>query len=364
MSSLTNPSRLLQRNLLQYREELTVSRLLLALPPSDGFITEISEQLSEEGAVHLFTHMAEVNELAVRVLPEANVVYSHDPSQLQAPFDLIIVYLQKSRPFTSAVLDQLCPLLTDNGRVLFVGENGEGIKSWRKHLQAWGDVESIASGCHSGLLELTPNEAARAASPTLEEKHFTINIADTEVDIVSLPGVFSHGRLDAGTHLLLETLAGENIRGQVLDFGCGAGVIGSWLASRHPRCRPTLLDTDAMALESARRTLATNNIDGKVIASHGMKAVSGRYDWIISNPPFHQGVKTRYDITEAFLRQAKEHLNRGGQLRIVANNFLRYQPLIEETFGHCEILAQAKGFTIYGATAAERFASAAIDRAE
>lgn len=365
---LTNPSRLLERNieeLASARNEQPVTRLLIAYPPADSVIELIKRQMPET-EIAVLTNLVPVQQQAIRTLPAENVVCSHDLQLLIAPVDQIVLYLQKSRPFNTALLDQLCPMLTENGRILLVGENGEGIKSWRKHLQEWGEVNSIASGCHSGLLELLPDTIARQADKQeWPEERFAFEIAGTGVDVISLPGVFSHGRLDAGTSLLLETLSQENIRGQVLDFGCGAGVIGSWLANRHHRCRPTLLDVDAMALEASRRTLQANGIEGgKIIAGNGLQGLTGRYDWIISNPPFHEGVKTRFDVTEALLLQAKAHLARGGQLRIVANNFLRYQPLIEEAFGHCEILAQGCGFTIYGATLASKFIWAKIDNAD
>ena len=198
-----------------------------------------------------------------------------------------------------------------------------------------------------------PKPARQAQPPKIES--FDIEVADTAVQVRSLPGVFSHGRLDAGTRLLLETLAKEKVQGEVLDFGCGAGIIGSWLGNRHPGCQLSLLDTEAMALESSRQTLTANDLEGQVIASHGLGAVSGKYDWIISNPPFHEGVKTRYDVTEAFLADCRRHLGRGGQLRIVANSFLKYAPLIKQAFGHCQELARRDGFTIYGATASADF---------
>ena len=349
MSSLTNPSRLL----LRHDEELAVPRLLLAMPPADSCVQELKNQLPEAD-IHVFTTAAEVNEQSRSVLLKDKVIYSHTPEAFSGSFDVVVLFLQKSKPMVSAMVDQLCRKLAENGSLLLVGENGTGIKSWKKRLQNWGATDSIGSGCHSGLLVLNPDEATRNSNPVLEEARFPIDIAGTRVDIMSLPGVFSHGRLDVGTRLLLETLANEKIHGSVLDFGCGAGVIGSWLASRYS-CQPTLLDTEAMALESARRTLKANGIDGTVIASHGLSSLSGKYDWIISNPPFHEGVKTRYDVTEAFLTQCREHLCRGGQLRIVANSFLRYRPLIEDAFGHCQELAKGNGFTIYGATLASKF---------
>ena len=346
MSSQTNPSRLLLRNSC----ELDARRLLLVMPPADSVITDLGSDLPDTG-ISVFTTVYEVAQVAGHSLEADKVAYTHDLAELKGEFDAIVVFLQKSKPFVDAMLGQLCPRLAESGMVWLVGENGTGIKSWKKRLEQWGKVEASFSGCHSGLLGLLPGEASRVPVAAMKETSFSVGVAGTEIDVRTLPGVFSHGRLDVGTKLLLETLSKENIRGQVLDFGCGAGVIGTWLATRHNRCRPTLLDTDAMAIESARRTLAANNIEGgKVVASHGLAEVKGRYDWIISNPPFHEGVKTRYDVTEQFLTDCKNHLCKGGQLRIVANSFLKYRPLIEEAFGHCEELAKGEGFTIYGAT--------------
>ncbi len=349
MSSLTNPSRLLLRNL----EELDVSRLLLAMPPADAGLAELVSELPETD-IEAYTTLVEVSELAEKTLTADRVTYSHLPAS-EVPFDAVILFLQKSRPLMEFMLKQLCPLLGKEGFLLLVGENGSGIKSWKKRLGQYGDVDVIDSACHSGLIRLYPSEDMRSSHGKPESARFTVDVAGQSLDVVSLPGVFSYGRLDVGSRLLLETLSKEVVRGKVLDFGCGAGVIGSWLAARDARCRPTLLDADAMAVEASRLTLAANGLDGKVIASHGLTQVSQKYDWIISNPPFHEGVKTRYDVTETFLRDCRSHLCRGGQLRIVANSFLRYRPLIEEAFGHCEELARADGFTVYGATLGNQY---------
>jgi len=70
---------------------------------------------------------------------------------------------------------------------------------------------------------------------------------------------------------------------------------------------------------------------------------------ILSNPPFHVGVHTDYFATENLLRKAAKHLKNGGELRLVANSFLKYQPLIEEHLGICAIKAEGQGFRIYRA---------------
>ena len=47
--------------------------------------------------------------------------------------------------------------------------------------------------------------------------------------MVALPGVFSAGKADKATALLLRTLDDLDVSGHaVLDLGCGAGILGAW----------------------------------------------------------------------------------------------------------------------------------------
>ena len=160
--------------------------------------------------------------------------------------------------------------------------------------------------------------------------------------------MFSHGRLDVGTRVLLDTFA-DLPQGKVLDFGCGAGVISAYAQSLPGQRTFTLVDCDALALASSGRTMAHVGADFKVLASDGLSEVEGEFDLILSNPPFHQGVKTHYEATEQFLAQSFRHLKKGGELRIVANSFLRYPPIIKDAFGNCETLLTRDGFSIYRA---------------
>ncbi len=60
-------------------------------------------------------------------------------------------------------------------------------------------------------------------------------------------------------------------------------------------------------------------------------------------------MKTDYRTTETLLAEAVRHLRPGGELRLVANSFLRYPPLIEAAFGNCRTLAERDGFKVYSA---------------
>ncbi|MGE8359898.1 methyltransferase [Pseudomonas sp.] len=262
-------------------------------------------------------------------------------------FDAAVLFLPKSRELTEYLLNALAAQLT--GRELFlVGEKRAGVERAAKQLAAFGKPRKLDSARHCQLWQVRVDEAP--ATPDLEAlaQRYALQLPDGPLTVVSLPGVFSHGRLDVGSALLLEHLDALP-NGHMLDFGCGAGVLGATLKRRYPDSRITLLDVDAFAVASSRLTLAANALEGDVIAGDGIDHAPHELSVILSNPPFHQGVHTHYQATEHLLRQAGRHLAPKGQLRLVANSFLKYPPLIEQHLGPCQTLADARGFRIYRA---------------
>ncbi|CCJ93269.1 Ribosomal RNA small subunit methyltransferase C [Cronobacter malonaticus 681] len=169
-----------------------------------------------------------------------------------------------------------------------------------------------------------------------------------DLTIKTLPGVFSRDGLDVGSDLLLSTLS-PHTKGKVLDVGCGAGVLAAVLASHSPKVRLTLCDVSAPAVEASRGCLAANGFEGEVVASNVFSEIKGRFDMIISNPPFHDGMETSFEAAQTLIRSAVRHLNIGGELRIVANAFLPYPNVLDETFGNHEVLAQTGRFKVYRA---------------
>jgi 16S rRNA (guanine1207-N2)-methyltransferase len=269
---------------------------------------------------------------------------------IQAPerdFDAAVLFLPKSRELCDYLLHALAARLA--GRELFlVGEKRAGIERAAKQLQLYGKPRKLDSARHCQLWQVTVEQAP--ATPDLHAlaQRYELPLADGPLQVISLPGVFSHGRLDRGTALLLQHL--DNLpNGHLLDFGCGAGVLGATLKRRYPQSRVSMLDVDAFALESSRLTLAANGLDAEVIGGDGIHAAPLELDAILTNPPFHQGIHTEYQATETLLRQAAQHLKPGGELRLVANSFLKYPPLIEEHLGPCVTLGTGAGFHLYQA---------------
>ncbi|MBD9414417.1 class I SAM-dependent methyltransferase [Pseudomonas sp. PDM16] len=264
-----------------------------------------------------------------------------------ASFDSAVLFLPKSRELADYLLQALAARLAGH-ELYLVGEKRGGIERAAKQLAAYGKPRKLDSARHCQLWQVTVDNAPAAPDLQALAQRFELPLADGPLQVLSLPGVFSHGRLDRGSALLLEQLDGLP-QGHLLDFGCGAGVLGATLKRRYPQSQLTLLDVDAFAVESSRLTLAANGLEAEVIAGDGIDAAPTGLAAIISNPPFHTGVHTDYQASEHLLREAARHLNKGGELRLVANSFLKYPPLIEQHLGSCQTLIERDGFRIYRA---------------
>ena len=346
LDSLNPPSLLLQKNADLFEN----ARVLLLEPELDGVVTAIGKIAD---LVSVYTSDCRVSDRLQQWQEkeeQAVLYYGYQAEGLVAEYDIAVVFLQKSKPRTDMLLQQAVEGLSDSGQVLLVGENKAGIKSWQKRLKTvLGDVAKLDSARHCVLY--SAEKPVGKETFDIESFFETVVIEqEPSLKIHSLPGVFSHGRLDVGTRLLFKTLD-TKIKGQVLDFGCGAGVVATAIGKRWPNTRLTLVDISALALESSYRTLKANEIEGAVLASDGLSNVKGRFDLIVSNPPFHEGVSTAYDTTENFIRASKRYLKPRGEFRIVANNFLRYPSIIEAVYGHCNVLASGDGFKVYQAKA-------------
>ncbi|EIX9759462.1 TPA: 16S rRNA (guanine(1207)-N(2))-methyltransferase RsmC [Klebsiella pneumoniae] len=278
-----------------------------------------------------------------------------------AECDTLIYYWPKNKPEAQFQLMNLLSLLPVGSDIFVVGENRSGVRSAEQMLAEYAPLNKVDSARRCGLYH-----GRLEKQPTFDADAFWGEYTLDNLTIKTLPGVFSRDGLDVGSQLLLSTLephtkgkvldVGSQLllstlephtKGKVLDVGCGAGVLAAALASHSPKVRLTLCDVSAPAVEASRATLAANSLAGDVFASNVFSEVNGRFDMIISNPPFHDGLQTSLEAAQALIRGAVRHLNSGGELRIVANAFLPYPQVLDETFGFHEVIAQTGRFKVY-----------------
>jgi 16S rRNA (guanine1207-N2)-methyltransferase len=251
-----------------------------------------------------------------------------------ASYDLALSHLPRGRAVQEELIHGVAWVLRPGGRFYFVAHKRAGVKGAIAYTRAvFGrcNVVRQKKGYHVALavkpaeLHVPPQKDGYAAH--------TITLDDVETTLVGKPGVFAWDRLDDGTAALVDAIKIES-GDQVLDLGCGTGLAGLSAARRASNGHVVLVDADVRATESARRTLEANDTANSevLISDCGSGVLDRRFDVVITNPPFHQGVGVDYDVAHQFVRDAARVLRPGGRLFLVANRFLRYGDLIRETF--------------------------------
>ena len=174
-----------------------------------------------------------------------------------------------------------------------------------------------------------------------------VKIKNKDFEFMTDNGVFSKKGLDFGTRSLLETINIEEITGNVLDFGCGYGPIGIYVASM-TNANVHMIDINRRSLELARRNVNLNHVNVQIYESNLYENVTETFDYIISNPPIRVGKTILYEI----LFKAKEHLEKNGKLIIVVNKDQGAKSImkdLEKEYKVC-LLGKNKGFYIIEAT--------------
>ncbi|AZQ85832.1 methyltransferase domain-containing protein [Colwellia sp. Arc7-635] len=338
----SNINQLLIRNI----DALSATTPLLVNIADDGFITQY---LTQHGAAKVDSYHTNYAEYKTCQQLNNARVQAHFCVEYIAKnkHDMAIIHFPKSKAEFAFTLAMLAESMTEDATIVIVGENKGGIKSAEKLSKTYLEYchsADAARHCLMYIAKFIPNIPRFDLQKFY--KHYSVQVQDKTLQIAALPGVFSQKSLDAGTAVLLANLP-DTISGKVLDFGCGAGVIAAYIGTIHPKTTLSLVDVSALALHSAKTTLALNQLTGEYIASDSLSQVKERYDFVISNPPFHQGLKTHYGATEHFLGEIKQNLASKGCITIVANSFLKYAPIMEKSIGKTKTLVVKKGFAIY-----------------
>ncbi len=177
-----------------------------------------------------------------------------------------------------------------------------------------------------------------------DEREVIFEVLDQRLNCTTDAGVFSRDGLDMGTRVLLEAL--PELRGRVLDLGCGWGPVGVALGRRDPALEIVMTDVNARAVELAARNLRANGVtNARAAQSDGFDRVDGDFDFIVLNPPIRTGKAVIYGLFAGAARR----LRPGGEMYVVirkqqgAESAQRY---LETVFGRVERIARDKGYWV------------------
>ncbi len=234
--------------------------------------------------------------------------------------------------------------LAPGGELIAMAPKDRGGGRLRKELEAFGCVVVETSRRHHRLCA-----THRPTAPTGLDEAVARGALQfvSALGLWSQPGVFSWDRIDPGTALLLE--ADRPLAGAGADLGCGVGVLGKAILASPNITSVTLIDIDRRAVAAARR-----NIDDPRAAFMQADARSAAceidgLDFVIMNPPFHEGGREDRTLGHAFVAAAARMLKKGGVCRLVANVDLPYEAALIAHFREVTPIARARGYKVHEA---------------
>lgn len=146
-----------------------------------------------------------------------------------------------------------------------------------------------------------------------ERKIIKFNFDNKVFSIYSDNGVFSKDRFDYGTRVLLNSVDIDKLSGNVLDLGCGLGVVGIILGTFNKCINIDMVDINERAIDLAKNNLVLNNIKANVFVSDIYSNIDNKYDFIITNPPIRAGK----NVIRGFLHGSYDYLKDDGILYFV-----------------------------------------------
>lgn len=184
-----------------------------------------------------------------------------------------------------------------------------------------------------------------------KEDIISFEIAGIKISLYSDNGVFSKGKLDEGTRILLKSVLSLPLEGKILDLGCAIGTIGLTILKKFDNVSVTCSDVNLRALELAKHNAVMLGVDQRIniVESDVFSNIDEKeFDYIITNPPIRAGKRITYKMYEESIK----HLKSGGSLFVVirkAQGASSASKYIKEIFGNIVLVNREKGYHIYQA---------------
>lgn len=268
-------------------------------------------------------------------------------------FDLVLLRPDRQRDQVLYDMARGLRLLRPGGTLLVALPNDWGAARHEKHLRDLAGEVHTLSKHHCRAFWAVKSPAANTAmldewikggqpQPLAEDPRF-----------ITRPGVFSWDEIDPGSKALADHLP-AGLSGSVADLGGGWGYLSQFILEHRPLVREVhLYEADAIALDLARRNLSPfiRQEEGAPVVTCDWADVteglgSATFDTVVMNPPFHQGRQADPMLGHKFMAAAMAALRPGGQLWMVANQFLPYERFLTEALPNTHVVWQSGGYKI------------------
>lgn len=262
--------------------------------------------------------------------------------------DALMYRVSKEKPVVHHIINEASRVLKVGGRLLISGEKNEGIKSYISKAKKLFDGACDAEKADKNywLAELTrPSELG----PMLDDQGYRqlrITTSDQHYSFISKPGLFGWDKIDQGSAFLidqLDAMLSKQSYGRVLDLGCGYGFLSRHVISKCNALVAT--DNNIAAIQACNENLAEFD-HADVIAANCAEGITGPFDTIICNPPFHSGFSVENSLTDRFLAMTSTKLATDGTAYFVVNKHIALERKASSLFKSVETFADNGSFKL------------------
>ena len=240
------------------------------------------------------------------------------------------------------VIAQALRVVKPGGALTVLAPKDKGGSRLRKALEGFGCAVTEDARKHHRFCFVARPDRPKGLTPAITAGSPRILEA---LGLWSQPGVFSWDRIDPGSAKLVELI--PNLAGRGADLGCGIGVLDGPILASPAVTELTCVDLDRRAVACAEHNL--NDPRARVVWGDARAAGLEALDFVVMNPPFHDGGSEDKALGIAFLRAAADMLRKGGTCWIVANRHLPYEAALAAAFSEVAVRADLGGYKIFEA---------------
>ena len=292
--------------------------------------------------------------LDVNDLPEHSVSLLSSLETLEGVFDLVLIKVPKTLALLEDELIRLHPHLTPSTQVIVAGMVKTLPSSVWKLLERLVGPTTTSLARKKARLIFASLDAGLIVPPSPYPVSYRLE--NTEHLISNHANVFSRDSLDVGTRFFLQNLPSRQDACDIIDLGCGNGLVGLIAAERSPAATVHFIDESFMAVASARdnfhRVFGAQREATFCVGDGLMEVESESADLILCNPPFHQQNTVGDQIALSLFKQSRRVLRKGGELWVIGNRHLDYPSYLARLFGAHSVVASNPKFIIVKAVLA------------
>ncbi len=275
----------------------------------------------------------------------------HPPSQ--ARYSFVFCSLPQQKDAALARLAGALNRLEEGGLLLCVAPNDAGGGRLENWVQKFGLKPQSLSKKKCRIVWARKENADQHRIDELIQGGVIGKLNFGAQDFITKAGIFGWNKIDKGSALLVDSLP-KDLGGNGADFGCGYGYLSDALLKNGVDVKKLYaIDADAGALECAKGNLQCyeDTVDIEYCwedLNHRPKGLSP-LDWVVMNPPFHEGKGACSSIGQAFIEVAVASMRKGGTLYMVANAHLPYEKTLRPLFSKVEKVVEQQGFKVFHA---------------